>query len=189
MKLHWIKLAVPALLAAMLVGCASAQTQDDGQGTDDGLGESTPDIAVAEEMDITLYLPNETADGFEEVSETVKAQPQGIVDALIAHEALPADVVVNSFELDNNGTETQEGDVVSYEVGDTLHIDLDLSAEFAEGLNGMGSTGEGMMLGSLVNTLLSAYNADTITVTCDGAVLETGHNVYDEPLSFMQMSQ
>ena len=140
---------------------------------------------MLEEMDVTLYIPNETADGFDEVTETVKAQPQGIVDALIAHEALPADVRVNSFRLEDNGVETQEGDIVSYAVGDALHIDLDLSAEFAEGLASTGTAGEEMMLGSLVNTILSAYGADTLTVTCDGETLETGHCVYDEPLSLM----
>ena len=161
---------------------ASAQAEPQGETT------SAPEIAELEQMEVTLYLPNESADGFEEKTETVEASPQGIVDALIAQGALPEGVVVNSFRTESNGTESQEGEVVSYQVGDTLTIRLDLSEEFSTGINSLGTSGEGMMLGSLVNTMLTAYHADALELTCNGAVLETGHNVYDAPISFMTIS-
>ena len=44
-----------------------------------------------------------------------------------------------------------------------------------------------MLVGSVVNSFLSAYGAETVTLTCDGAVLETGHTIYDEPLSLMSI--
>ena len=209
MRTTWKYLTVAALLAALLAGCAagtettppaedpeatepaadpateSGETAD-GETADGEEAETTPDIAVVEEMTVTLYLPNDTADGFVETEETVGGDAQAIVDALIAHGAVPEGTAVLDFSLDDNGTETTDGETVSYEAGDTLHIDLDVSAEFQTGLSGMGTSGETMMLGSLVNTLLTAYNADTITVTVAGAPLETGHNIYDEPLTFIE---
>lgn len=201
-----------ALLAACMTGCTSTETIKDAESTDTtppAVEESTeettagdsaadteqdpaeaeevPDIAVADEMEITLYLPDDQAESFEEVTETVDATPQGIVDALISHGALPEGVKVNSFSMSDNGVETQEGDTVSYTAGDTLRIDLDLSKEFAEAASSTGTSGELMLLGSLVNTMLKAYNADEITITCDGAPLETGHNVYDQPLTFYDL--
>ena len=76
MKLHWFKRTVPIVLAALLAGCAPAQSGEEVREPESR--EDTPDIAVLEEMDVTLYIPNETADGFDEVTETVKAQPQGL---------------------------------------------------------------------------------------------------------------
>ena len=197
-----------ALLAAMLTGCTSTETIQDAEDpdtvppvTEDTAGETTPadpteetepteeipDIAVAETMEITLYLPDEQAESFEEVTETVDATPQGVVDALIAHDALPQGVQVNSFSMEDNGVETQEGDTVSYTPGDTLRINLDLSQEFADAAASTGTAGETMLLGSLVNTMLKAYNADELVLTCDGSPLETGHNVYDAPLTFYDL--
>ena len=194
-----------ALLAACLTGCTSTETVTEDDTTPPATEapaeetpeedsaetvpetEEVPDIAVADTMEITLYLPDDQVESFETVTETVDATPQGIVDALIAHGALPEGVKVNSFSMTDNGVETQEGDTVSYTVGDTLHIDLDLSQEFADAASSTGTSGEQMLLGSLVNTMLKAYNADEITITCDGAALETGHNVYDQPLTFYEL--
>lgn len=211
MKHFWKWILSLALLAACLTGCTSTTVADDTGETvppaaedttdtdaakeedtgtvseEDAETEEIPDIAVAEEMEITLYLPDDQAESFEEVTETVDAQPQGVVDALIAHGALPEGVKVNSFTMRDNGTETQEGDTVSYTAGDTLTIDLDLSQEFADAAASTGTAGEQMLLGSLVNTMLKAYNADELNLTCDGAPLETGHNVYDQPLTFYEL--
>ena len=209
MKHFWKWILSLALLAACLTGCTSTTVADDTGETvppaaedttdtdaakeedtvseEDTETEEIPDIAVAEEMEITLYLPDDQAESFEEVTETVDAQPQGVVDALIAHGALPEGVKVNSFTMRDNGTETQEGDTVSYTAGDTLTIDLDLSQEFADAASSTGTAGEQMLLGSLVNTMLKAYNADELNLTCDGAPLETGHNVYDQPLTFYEL--
>ena len=44
-----------------------------------------------------------------------------------------------------------------------------------------------MVLGSLVNTFLTAYHAGTLTLTCGGETVETGHNVYDAPLTFFDL--
>ena len=40
-----------------------------------------------------------------------------------------------------------------------------------------------MLLGSVVNTFLAAFGADSILITADGKALQTGHNVYNEPLT------
>ena len=190
-----------ALLALTLAGCTSSDNsgaadgnapsqynQTDADTTTADAEEATqPDIAVLDEFMVTLYLPNDTADGFDTVEETVEASPQGIVDALIAHGVLPEGVTVDAFETVGDGVETQEGDVVSYEVGE-LSITLDLSEEFLSAVTGTGTAGETMVMGSLVNTMLTAYNAQTLTLTCGGEVVETGHAVYDEPMTFFEVS-
>ena len=190
-----------ALLALTLAGCTSSDnsgaadgnapsqsSQTDADTTTADAEEATqPDIAVLDEFMVTLYLPNDTADGFDTVEETVEASPQGIVDALIAHGVLPEGVTVDAFETMSDGVETQEGDVVSYEVGE-LSITLDLSEEFLSAVTGTGTAGETMVMGSLMNTMLTAYNAQTLTLTCGGEVVETGHAVYDEPMTFFEVS-
>ena len=190
-----------ALLALTLAGCTSSDnggaadgnapsqsSQTDADTTTADAEETTqPDIAVLDEFMVTLYLPNDNADGFDTVEETVEASPQGIVDALIAHGVLPEGVTVDAFETVGDGVETQEGDVVSYEVGE-LSITLDLSEEFLSAVTGTDTAGETMVMGSLVNTILTAYNARTLTLTCGGKVVETGHAVYDEPMTFFEVS-
>lgn len=204
MKKHGSILLVLTLLTALLTGCAKQNPGDpDVQDAPDtpsvseqpetppetgssGSGES--EIAPLDQFDITLYLPDDNAESFDEVTETVAATPQGIVDALIVHGALPEGTVVNDFQLDTNGAETQEGDMVSYTPGDLCSIAIDLSSAFSEAASSTGTAGETMLLGSLVNTLLKAYDADTVSITCDGSILETGHNVYDEPLAFFDLT-
>ena len=190
-----------ALLTLTLASCTSsdnggaadgnAPSQSNQTDADPSAGTenetSEPDIAVEDELTVTLYLPNDNADGFDTVEETVEASPQGIVDALIAHGVLPEGVTVDAFETMSDGVETQEGDVVSYEVGE-LSITLDLSEEFLSAVTGTGTAGETMVMGSLVNTMLTAYNAQTLTLTCGGEAVETGHAVYDEPMTFFEVS-
>jgi spore germination protein GerM len=118
-----------------------------------------------EEQEVILYLPNDSVDGFVEVTEKVRKEPQAVVDALIAHSALPEGTKVLKFEM-------EDGDIV-----------LDLSREFETALCSMGTSGEAMLTGSLVFTLLDCWGADTLTFTCEGRIVESGHVVYDFPLS------
>lgn len=131
-----------------------------------------PDPAPAGE-DVTLYLPDSQAEGLETVTETLELSPQALVDALAAHGALPEGVTVNDFSL-----ESAEDD--------RLHLTLDLSAAFREAVQSSGTAGELLLLGSVTDTFLTAYDASSMTLTCDGAALETGHNIYDLPLEFME---
>ncbi len=121
--------------------------------------------------EITLFLPNDDATGFVEQTVNLSADSaQAVVDALCAAGALPEGVEVRSCSLEGTGQ-------------DAL-LSLDLSAAFAEAMQTAGSTGEAMTLGSLANTMLVYYDAQTLSLTCEGAPLATGHNVYDEPLAF-----
>ena len=49
-------------------------------------------------------------------------------------------------------------------------------------LNTMGTSGEYVVMGSVVNTYLTAFGLDRITITVEGNVPETGHSIYDQPL-------
>jgi len=132
--------------------------------------EVTPSAKQEEEKELSLFLPNDSVDGFVEVREKTKVEPQSVVDALISHGALPEGTKVLKFEIEEEGK----------------HIVLDLSREFENALCSTGTSGEAMLTGSLVNTMLRCWDVDTLSFTCEGKVVESGHVVYDFPLSFRE---
>ena len=110
----------------------------------------------------TVYTPNENADGFnEEVVEVNEINPESVLAELQKRNVLPEDVVVNSCSND-------EG-----------HVTIDFNQAFADVVCSMGTSGEFVIVGSVVNTYLSALGADSIYFTVDGEILESGHTIYD----------
>ena len=63
---------------------------------------------------------------------------------------------------------------------------LDLNQAFLDQLYTMGSSGEKMLIGSIVNTFLSAYSCETVLLTVNGEAFDSGHTVYDFPLGFFE---
>lgn len=116
---------------------------------------------------LSLYAPNADATALIASDVLVQDDPQGILDALSIHGAIPCFAKVLSFAL--------EGD---------LGI-LDLSASFGEAMSSAGTAGETLYMGSVVNTFLTRYGLTSLRITCEGADIQTGHTLYDAPLSFM----
>lgn len=116
---------------------------------------------------ITLYVPNEDATGFLRINaEIPEMEVSEIFSVLNDAGVLKAEAKANSLEIQ----------------GDRLL--LDVNDGFAAQLNGYGTTGEYYMMGSVVNTLLTAFQADTLAITVNGEILETGHSIYDYELEF-----
>ena len=67
--------------------------------------------------------------------------------------------------------------------GTCLH--LDFNDEFRDLICSTGSSGEYIIMGSLVNTFLVNYSdvAESIFITVNGEILESGHVIYDFELS------
>ena len=116
----------------------------------------------SQEEQLTLYLPNENADGWN-VTKNQREQitPDIIIGQLVGAGAIPDSVTVVSFGEDQG----ENG----------LILKLDLSSNFAEGLLNMGTAGEYLTMGAVVNSFLDTYQADGIEITAGGAVIETGH--------------
>ncbi len=118
-----------------------------------------------------IYLPDENAENLieTEIEVPVSAEPDpeadlsALISALTAQNALPVDSAVVSVEL---------GEPVK----------LDMNAAFGSGMMSTGTTGEMLYLGALVNTVLDYADAEHVLLTVEGAPLETGHNIYDEPI-------
>ncbi|SFR68499.1 GerMN domain-containing protein [Anaeromicropila populeti] len=134
--------------------------------------QTSEPVAEASEIpkaEVTVYVPDE--DVLYEIPTKVTAEdsPQGIVDALIQAGALPEGVKVNSFEIEDD---------------DSLTAHIDLSKEFRDAVSQTGTTGETMLMGSLVNTFIEYYKLKSINVTAENQVISTGHQEYNEPLEF-----
>lgn len=95
--------------------------------------------------------------------------PQTLLDELYRKGVFSAPVTAGSFTVDN------------YNV---IHLDLD--SAFGSQISAMGTSGEQMMMGSLVNTFLDAFDADGLSLTVEGKILETGHVIYDFTLEFFE---
>lgn len=163
--------------ALLFTGCA--RTEKPGSASDPGSSTTpvTPDTPPAEEnqLDVQLYLPNASADGFDIVQETLKDDPatlpNQLIAALVQRDALPDGVSVKSFDMTKSIPP---------------QLRLNLSQEFADAVTKTGTAGEYLLMGSVVNTFLTAYDADQIVLTAEGKVIETGHTAYDQPLRFYQ---
>ncbi|MBR3972346.1 MAG: GerMN domain-containing protein [Oscillospiraceae bacterium] len=118
-------------------------------------------------LTFSVYSANEHADGFIETQvETTEITVELVMEKLIDAAVINGDTALNSFEP----------------VEDTLF--LDFNSVFADQINSMGTAGERMIMGSVVNTFLSAFDGDFVMITVDGEILESGHVVYDVPLEF-----
>lgn len=118
-------------------------------------------------VSLTVYRGDDNAESFlseevlvSEINEAV------IVEQLIAAGVLTEGTAVNELRMD--GTQ----------------LTIDFNQPFADLICSMGTSGEHIIVGSTVNTFLCAYGADALVFTVDGEILESGHVVYDFPLTF-----
>ena len=68
-------------------------------------------------------------------------------------------------------------------VDEAGHVKADLNDAFAAQVRSLGTTGEYFLVGGIVNTLLDAFDGTDVTLTVNGAPLESGHAVYDTALT------
>lgn len=121
------------------------------------------------EIPVTLYYPNDTAEYLLSKEAFVsELSPQALMDLLRDEGILSETVTVNSFTVDNYNS-----------------IQLDLSANFGQILNSSGSAGEYIIVGSVVNTFITAFEADSVFLTVDGQT-QYGQGMYDSAMSFFE---
>ena len=151
----------------MLCGCGASNQET--KLTFTAQGESTVPVTTAstspqELITITVYIPNENVDGFETVD--ISGKNLSVLDAMVQAGVLPDNIVINSFSWSD----------------DTLTVDF--GPELRELICTQGTTGEYMIMGCIVNTLITLNDVKYIEVTVDGEILESGHIVYDYPMEF-----
>lgn len=129
--------------------------------------ETIPETAYIPSV-YTIYIPNENADGW--ITEEIEV-PDISADAIIASlqekAGLSTDVRILNINMEGK------------------QINVDFNQAFADQIYTMGTAGERMIIGSVVNTFLNAYDAETLYFTVNGELLESGHVIYDFPISHM----
>lgn len=128
-----------------------------------------------EEEGITIYYGDENAEYI--LSTQIPKQeitPELLVSELAKRDILTSDVKVNSFK------ETEKGGVKT--------LSVDFGEKFREILFSQGSAGEYIMMGSIVDTFLKAYGAESMTITVEGETLESGHCIYESEMKFYEPS-
>ena len=119
-------------------------------------------IPKDEPYDIVIYVPDENFNGLEKKEVTIDTR-----DASLMLEALKEEEVVS-----------EDCELISL-TADKDNVEADFNSAFGEYLRNMGTSGEYLVLGSIVNTYLDAFDSKAMHITVEGEVLETGHNVYD----------
>ena len=88
--------------------------------------------------------------------------------------------------MPDSGRCTTEGSKVLalQQTGKTLTVSMNRTC--CDKAATMGTTGETMLLGLLVNTMLTFYHADKTYLNAEGNPLETEHDVYDYAVGFYE---
>ena len=138
--------------------------------------EETAATSNHEAMEIIRYIvysPNSNADGFcqnimeWQIPYIADYQPT-ILDAWIELHVLTNDVQILSM------------------VREESHITIDFNHAFKDLVCTMGTSGERMIIGSVVNTLIANYEVETVSITVEGDIWESGHVIYDSPMGFFE---
>ena len=114
-----------------------------------------------------IFYPDSNYEYFLNTKVNVNGTPESLINALIAYSAIPADVNVLSFDAEDRV--------------------LNLSKSFADALLAADEQYEQMLMGSLVNTFVTYYSLENITILSDGEYCVSQRNIYDAPLSFFYL--
>ena len=165
------------LCALLLCGCTPEAQPTEPVTEPPTEATSEPEVQTVTEpptqpevLTVTIYHGNANADGFEITEFAVEAIDMNVlVEKLIEVGALNEDVAIVSLQFKDGG------------------IVLNFNDAFADQLNTMGTSGERMMVGSVVNTFLTAFDkVDKVSILVGGEIVESGHVVYDEPMGFFE---
>lgn len=141
--------------------------------TDNKEEDQAQEEETLNQIETTIYYGNGASDKLSsKVAAMEELTAENLIGELAGHNIVPLGTKVNSFE-------EEEGDR-----GKVLHLDLDKS--FREYLKTMTNESESIILASLTITFLEAYDAESISITVDGKVLETNHATYEESFKFMR---
>ena len=132
--------------------------------------ESTEAPAKAETVKVTLYHGDDNAEHLvAEECELPELSPEAILAKLYEMGVLSEEITCNGCVVDSSNT-----------------LMLDLSENFKTMVESTGTAGELMLMGSLVNSFLSAYGADGMILSVEGKAISTGHEIYDYTLTFYE---
>lgn len=118
---------------------------------------------------VRVYRINANADGFLAVGVRLDGEEEITADALNA--------AMNGLLFENGAA------FHTVTVDEAGHIKADLNDAFAAQVRSFGTSGEYYLVGGVVNTLLDIYDGADVTLTVNGAPLESGHAVYDTALT------
>ena len=171
-----MKKLIPLLLCCLLLaGCINPNVPLETTPTESeplGVTEIATDPATDPETEppvtVTIYYGNDNADGFETAEVQVEEIDMNVlVEQLIAHGVLPENVHIGSMQFEGTC------------------LNLNFSASFGDYVCTMGTAGEYIVMGSVVNTFLTAWpEAETVFITANSETIETGHNIYDFEMEF-----
>lgn len=124
----------------------------------------------SEQLSYSIYIPNSNADGFDtEIISVKEISAETVLNELKNYKVLPADVSINNFKIEDG------------------LITIDFNKSFSDLVCSMGTSGETMIVGSVVNTFLDAFQAEAVYITVNGDILESGHIIYDFELDFFEL--
>lgn len=152
------------------------------ESSEDTANEET-EVPKEELSEVMLYLPDENAEYLIPTKMEAVKTPEGLIAALVEQGALPEGTEINYFTLKDNGQYISLEDEVA-SMSDKLTAEIDLSDYFMEEVQHTGTAGEAMLMGSVVNTMIENFNLQTIMVSANDEVIETGHCIYDQPQEF-----
>ena len=134
--------------------------------------ESQKESAPVQTGQAFIYVPDENAEGWDvNQVEIAQVTADALIGQLVGAGGLTDSITVQYFE------ETEEeGQYV---------LKLDLSSNFKDSIRSMGTAGEILTIGAVVNSFLDTYQAEAIQITVDGSTLETGHEVYEGFMTHM----
>ncbi|MBO5209468.1 MAG: hypothetical protein J6B68_09005 [Lachnospiraceae bacterium] len=126
--------------------------------------------------EVTIYYGNGASSELNtEVTEIEQLTAENLIAVLAKHNIVSLDTKVNAFE-----EQETDGEKMIY---------LDLSKAFREYLKTMTQEGESIIIASLTDTFLEAYDADALIIMIEGVPLETSNASYAEPLTFCETEQ
>lgn len=139
--------------------------------------DSNVNNAEEEESGIRVYYADSQAEHL--LAENIGEQevtPELLLSELVKHGMVSEKTKINSI---NETTSESNG----------KSLVVDFSQEFQDDLFTQGTAGEFLMMGSVVNTFLKAYDAESMTITVNGNPLESGHCIYEKPMKFCDIDE